>query len=169
MVGTAVRVGVLGLRRGAALARLARDAGMRVVALCERDDRRREEAAGALGAAAYRDLEPFLDHRDMDAVLLVNDFDQHAPVAIRALERGLSALSETAACSTLAEGVALVEAAERPATSARSVTPRPSTWTSRPTWPRWGSSCLSRGSMRPTTGSLSCRSCDQTACWPPRS
>ena len=115
-MGRDVRVGVLGLRRGAALARLARQAGMRVVALCERDDRRREEAAGALGAAAYRDLKPFLDHRDMDAVLLVNDFDQHAPVAIRALERGLSVLSETAACSTLADGVALVEAAERPAT-----------------------------------------------------
>ena len=101
-MGRDVRVGVLGLRRGAALARLARDAGMRLVAVCERDDRRREEAAGALGAAAYRDLEPFLDHRDMDAVLLVNDFDRHAPVAIRALERGLSVLSETAACRTLA-------------------------------------------------------------------
>ena len=112
-MGRDVRAGVLGLRRGAALARLARDAGMRLVAVCERDDRRREQAAGALGAAAYRDLEPFLDHRGMDAVLLVNDFDQHAPVAIRALERGLSVMSETAACRTLGEGVALLEAAER--------------------------------------------------------
>jgi predicted dehydrogenase len=60
----------------------------------------------------YRDLESFLDH-PMDAVILVNDFDQHAPVAIQALERGLSVLSETAACRTLAEGVALVEVAER--------------------------------------------------------
>ena len=85
-----------------------------MVALCERDDRRREEAAGALDAAAYRDLEPFLEH-SMDAVILVNDFDQHAPVAIRALDRGLSVLSETAACRTVAEGVALVEAAERSA------------------------------------------------------
>jgi len=109
----AVRVGVLGLRRGAALARLAQDAGMQVVAVCERDNRRRE-AATALGAAAYRDVEPFLDHR-MDAVILVNDFDQHAPVAIQALDRGVSVLSETAACRTLAEGVALVEAAERSA------------------------------------------------------
>ena len=160
-MGRDVRVGVLGLRRGAALARLARQAGMRVVAVCERDDRRREEVAGALDAAAYRDLEPFLAH-PMDGVILVNDFDQHAPVATRALERGLSVLSETAACRTLAEGVALVEAAERsagvymfaenypympftrrcaaamrPVTSARSATPRPSTWTSRLTWPRW--------------------------------
>jgi predicted dehydrogenase len=109
----AVRVGVLGLRRGAALARLAQQAGMELVAVCERDDQRRE-AAGALGVAAYQDLEPFLDHA-MDAVLLVNDFDQHAPVAIQALDRGLSVLSETAACRTLAEGVALVEAAERSA------------------------------------------------------
>jgi predicted dehydrogenase len=110
----AVRVGVLGLRRGAALARLAREAGMRVVAVCERDGRRREEAAMALGVAAYRDVEPFLDHA-MEAVILVNDFDQHAPMAIRALDRGLSVLSETAACRTVAEGVALVEAAERSA------------------------------------------------------
>jgi predicted dehydrogenase len=108
----AVRVGVLGLRRGAALARLAQQAGMQVVAVCEQDDRRREAAATMLGAAGYRDVEPFLDHA-MDAVILVNDFDQHAPVAIRALEHGLSVLSETAACRTLAEGVALVEAAER--------------------------------------------------------
>jgi predicted dehydrogenase len=108
----AVRVGVLGLRRGAALARLARHAGMQVVAVCERDDRHREEAAQALGATGYRDVEPFIGHA-MDAVVLVNDFDQHVPVAIRALEQGLSVLSETAACRTLAEGVALVEAAER--------------------------------------------------------
>jgi predicted dehydrogenase len=111
---SAVRVGVLGLRRGAALARLAQQAGMRVVAVCERDDRRLQETASALDAVAYRDLEPFLDH-PMDAVVLVNDFDQHAPVAVAALDRGLSVLSETAACRTLAEGVALVEAAGRSA------------------------------------------------------
>jgi predicted dehydrogenase len=108
----AVRVGVLGLRRGAALARLARQAGMQVVAVCERDDQRRREAAGELDTASYRDGDAFLDHA-MDAVILVNDFDQHAPVAIRALDRGLSVLSETAACRTVAEGVALIEAAER--------------------------------------------------------
>jgi predicted dehydrogenase len=112
-VSRAVRVGVLGLRRGAALARLAQQTGMQVVAVCERDDQRRQ-AAKELGAAVYRDVEPFLDH-GVDAVLLVNDFDQHAPVAIRALDRGMSVLSETAACRTVAEGVALIEAAERSA------------------------------------------------------
>jgi predicted dehydrogenase len=48
----AVRVGVLGLRRGAALARLTQQAGMQVVAVCEREDRRREETAKVLGVAA---------------------------------------------------------------------------------------------------------------------
>jgi predicted dehydrogenase len=85
-MGRAVRVGVLGLRLGAALARLAQAAGMQVVAVCERDHRRRQEAATALEAAAYRDVEPFLEH-PMDAAILVNDFDQHAPVAIQALHR----------------------------------------------------------------------------------
>jgi predicted dehydrogenase len=113
-MGKGVRVGVLGLRRGAALARLAGPAGMRVVAVCERDDRRRTASGGELDAAGDRDVDAFLDH-PMDAVILVNDFDQHAPVAIAALDRGLSVLSETAACRTVAEGVALVEAAERSA------------------------------------------------------
>jgi len=111
-MGRDLRVGVLGLRRGASLARLARHAGMRVVAVCERDDRRRERCALALGASGYRDVEPFLEH-PMDAVILANDFDQHAPVAVGALRRGLCVLSETAACRTVGEGVALVEAAER--------------------------------------------------------
>jgi predicted dehydrogenase len=93
----AVRVGVVGLRGGAELARLAQQARMQVAAVCERDDQRLHEAAAALGVAGYRDVAPFLDHA-MDAVILVNDFDQHAPVAIQALDRGLSVLSETAAC-----------------------------------------------------------------------
>jgi predicted dehydrogenase len=46
-MGKPVPVGVLGLRRGAALARLARQAGMQVVAVCERDAQR-----GAAGGAA---------------------------------------------------------------------------------------------------------------------
>jgi predicted dehydrogenase len=107
-----LRVGVLGLRRGATLARLAQRAGMRVVAVCDRYPHRRAQSAQALDAAAYADVEPFLDHA-MDAVILANNFDEHAPVAIRALDRGLSVLSETAACRTIAEGVALIEVAKR--------------------------------------------------------
>jgi predicted dehydrogenase len=111
-MGRIIRVGVLGLRRGAALARLAQQAGMQVVAVCERDAQRRQQFAQALGAEGYRNIEQFLEHT-MDAAIIANDFDQHAPIAIRALDRGLSVLSETAACRTVGEGVALVEAALR--------------------------------------------------------
>ena len=45
--------------------------------MCECDDRRREASVGELDTAGYRDVEAFLDH-PMDAVILVNDFDQHA-------------------------------------------------------------------------------------------
>ena len=86
-MGGAVRIGVLGLRRGAALARLARDAGMRLVAVCERDDRRRDASAAALGVAAYRDLEPFLDH-SMDAVILSTTSTSTPRCALRLRRRG---------------------------------------------------------------------------------
>jgi predicted dehydrogenase len=49
----------------------------------------------------------------MDAVVLANYFHEHTPLAIQALQAGKHVLSEIAACFTLAEGVALVEAVER--------------------------------------------------------
>ena len=76
---------------------------MRLVAVCDRDDQRLHEATTALGVVGYRDMDSFLDHA-MEAVILVNDFDQHAPAAIAALERGVGVLSETAACRTIGEG-----------------------------------------------------------------
>jgi hypothetical protein len=105
-----VRVGMLGLRRGAALARLAQQAGMQVVAVCERDDRRREEAAAVLARPATGTW-----RRSWPTPWTSSSWSMTStarPVAIRALEQGLSVLSETAACRTLAEGVALI-AAER--------------------------------------------------------
>ena len=73
----------------------------------------RERAAAALpGVRLYDDYDRFLRH-GMDAVLLANFFDEHAPLAIAALDKGLHVLSETAACKTLGEGVALCGAVER--------------------------------------------------------
>ena len=62
--------------------------------------------------AFYTDFDEFLKH-DMDAVILANYFHEHAPYAIRCLEKGLHVLSEGTSNSTMAEGVALVRAAER--------------------------------------------------------
>lgn len=48
----------------------------------------------------------------MDAVILCNYFNEHAPYAIKALKKGIHVLSETTAASTLKECVELCEAVE---------------------------------------------------------
>jgi predicted dehydrogenase len=106
------RIGVVGLRRGASLARACRAAGLDVVAVCDVDARRLAAESARLGVEAYAELERFLAH-PMDAVVLANHFDEHARLAIRALEAGLHVLSETVACTSAAEGAALIRAVER--------------------------------------------------------
>lgn len=108
-----IRVGVFGLRRGMSFARGATEQlGLKLVAICDGQQDRLEAAGKDLGVATYTDFDRFLEH-DFDAVVLANFFHEHAPFAIRALRAGKHVLSETAACFTAAEGVALVEAVER--------------------------------------------------------
>lgn len=107
-----IRVGVVGVRRGRSFAAGAAHAGMRLVAICDEKAANLDEVARSFGVRGYRDYEQFLEH-DMDAVILANYFHQHAPLAMRALERGLHVMSETTSCATLAEGVALVRAVEK--------------------------------------------------------
>jgi predicted dehydrogenase len=108
-----VRIGVVGTRaRGAELARLAGAVGLEVVGVCGLVPAEVARLSAELGARGYLDYDALLDS-GLDAVVLANDFDAHAPLAIAALDRGVHVLSETAACATLAEGVALVEAVER--------------------------------------------------------
>lgn len=107
-----LRVGVFGARRGAGLAEAARLAGMEVVALCDRWESELLGAARRLDVEPYTDFDRFLEH-EMDAVFLANYAHQHAPYAIRSLETGRHVMSETLACKTPAEAVALVRAVER--------------------------------------------------------
>jgi len=103
-----LRLGVVGWRRGASLAaNCAETTGARVVALCDRVPPEED-----VGIPVCRDLDELLA-LDVDAVLLANHFHEHAPMAIRCLDAGKHVLSETTACFTMAEGVALVEAVER--------------------------------------------------------
>lgn len=106
-----IRVGVIGVGRGQTFARQAEGAGMQLVALCDIWEAKLQEVAKAYGVAAYTDYDRFLEH-DMDAVVLANYFHEHAPFAIKALKAGKHVMSECAACSTLAEGVALCRAVE---------------------------------------------------------
>jgi predicted dehydrogenase len=85
---------------------------MELVALCDNWDKRLESVSRELKVPTYTDYGKFLEH-DMDAVILANYFHQHAPFAIQALQAGKHVMSETSACFTLAEGVALIEAVEK--------------------------------------------------------
>lgn len=107
-----IRVGVLGVGRGHVFAAGAHHAGMELVALCDTWEERLNKVGKELNVTTYTDFDKFLEH-DMDAVILANYFHEHAPFAIKALNAGKHVMSETAACFTLGEGVALVEAVEK--------------------------------------------------------
>ncbi len=107
-----LRVGVVGLRRGASIARSCRAAGLEIVAVCDVDARRLESESARLSAEPYADFDRFLAHA-MDGVVLANAFDEHAALAIRALDAGLHVLSETVACTSAEQGAALIAAALR--------------------------------------------------------
>jgi predicted dehydrogenase len=107
-----LRVGVVGVRRGLTLARQCQVVGMEVVAVCDLDRHRLSSASSALGAVPYQDSDAFLAH-DMDGVILANFFDEHAPLALKALKAGKHVMSETAACKTFAEGVQLLRMVEQ--------------------------------------------------------
>lgn len=59
----------------------------------------------------YSDYDEFLKH-DMDAVVLANYFNEHAPFAIKAMRSGKHVLSETISNITMAEGVELCRCVE---------------------------------------------------------
>ncbi len=107
-----IRVGVVGVGRGQTFMHQAPLAGMQLVAICDTWEERLHKVGDELGVATYTDYDEFLKH-DMDAVITANYFHQHAPFAIKALRAGKHVMSETAACKTLAEGVALCREVER--------------------------------------------------------
>lgn len=108
-----IRVGIVGLGRGLTfIQQNTPRIAMELVAICDTWEERLEEVGREHGVATYTDFDAFLEH-DMDAVILANYYHQHAPFAVRALRAGKHVMSETAACSTLAEGIELVREVER--------------------------------------------------------
>lgn len=109
-----IRLGIFGLFRGANYIEHALANNADVVAVCDNDENRVNEAVKKMGGntTAYTDFEEFINH-PMDAVFLANYFHEHTPYAIRCLEKNIHVLSECTSNSTMAEGVALVRAAEK--------------------------------------------------------
>ena len=108
-----IRVGVFGVGRGRGFAsQAAAMNGVELVALCDlREMALRDFAASFKDVTTYTDYDRFLEH-DLDAVVLANYATEHAPAAIRALNRGLHVQSENIAVKTMGEAVELVRAVE---------------------------------------------------------
>jgi predicted dehydrogenase len=103
------RIAVVGLGHGLHLARWAMRVGLDVVGACDRDPSRLDTPVGIrIRTARWQDL---LD-LDIDGVILADDFDTHAPLAVVFLDHGVHVLSETAACTREDEGRRLIDAAD---------------------------------------------------------
>jgi predicted dehydrogenase len=108
-----IRFGVIGLRRGQSLVNACQAVGGATVnALFDLDASKGHNAANAIGAKFYNDLDHFLA-ADIDAVVVASPVPYHAAQSIAALQAGKHVLSEVTACHTLADARALVKAARQ--------------------------------------------------------
>jgi predicted dehydrogenase len=106
-----LRVGVIGLRRGASLMHSCQAVGgATVTALFDPDLDRLQAAASDIGAAAYNDLDAFLD-ADIDLVVVASPMPFHGAQSVAALQAGKHVLCEVLPCRTVEEARDIVRAA----------------------------------------------------------
>ncbi len=111
-----IKVGVLGVGRGRSMVEYCRSVkGAKTVAICDNYipmlDLAKKDYEGE-GITFYDNFDEFLNH-DMDLVVLANYATEHAPFAIKALNKGFNVLSEVLPVQTMKEAVELVEAVEK--------------------------------------------------------
>ncbi|MBE5749474.1 MAG: Gfo/Idh/MocA family oxidoreductase [Clostridiales bacterium] len=109
-----IRLGMFGVNRGSAYYDIVRANEGELVAICEKDEERCQQAKEYWGEnlAIYDNFDEFIKH-DLDAVFICNYFHEHAPYAIKCIEKGIPVLSECTAAGTIAEAVELVRAVEK--------------------------------------------------------
>lgn len=109
-----IKLGVFGVGRGMAIAKNFMLNGAEVVAICDFHKERLEAAKTQLDGSvkAFDNFDDMLD-AGVDAIILANFFHEHAPYAIKCLERGIHVFSECISNGTMGEGVALLRAAEK--------------------------------------------------------
>lgn len=113
-----VKVGVFGAFRGMTMIRvLAQHPDAELVAICDKeqtllDSCRKEAEKFSSRITYYADFDSFFQH-DMDAVVLANYANEHAPFAVRLLLSGRHVVSEVLPVETLGQAVELVEAVEK--------------------------------------------------------
>ena len=110
-----VRIGVLGAYRGASMINYCKHAdNAEIVAICDKShealDAQRDRAKG-FDITFYDNFADFIKH-DMDAVVLANYANEHAPFAIAAMKEGKHVFSEVLPVQTVREAVELIETVE---------------------------------------------------------
>ena len=109
-----IRIGVFGAGRGAYVAKNFMLLNAEIVAICDHHKERLESAMKGFdqSVVAYEHFDDFIEH-PMDAVILANNFYQHAPYAIKCFERGIHVFCECISNGTMREGVELARAFEK--------------------------------------------------------
>ncbi len=113
-----IKIGVVGAFRGMSMIKvLARHPDAQLVAVCDKgpdllEKVKREGDLQGQQIALYKDFDTFMSH-PMDAVVLANYANEHAPFAVRVMESGRHVLSEVLPVETLDQAVTLVEAVEK--------------------------------------------------------
>lgn len=109
-----IRIGIFGAGRGIDIAENLKLLDCEIVALCDFNEKRRNEGLKELGLdiVAFDNFDDFIEY-DMDAVVLANYFHEHTPYAIKCFEKGIHVFSECISNGTMAEGVVLIRAYEK--------------------------------------------------------
>ena len=110
-----IKFGIFGLGRGATFYETVLMNNGEIVAVCDIRQQKLDDAKKILGegVATYTSFEEFINHDGLEAIFLCNFFHEHAEYAIRALEKNIHVLSECTSNATMAQGVALVRAAQK--------------------------------------------------------
>ena len=110
-----VRIGVVGAYRGSSMINYCKYSdNAEVVAICDNNLEvlnYQKNACCEYNITFYDNFEDFIKH-DMDAVVLANYANEHAPFAIRAMKAGKHVFSEVLPVETMKEAVELIEAVE---------------------------------------------------------
>lgn len=110
-----IKIGVVGVHRGRTMIEYCKhDKRVKLTGVCDFRKDALDQMKDKLkddSIAYYTDFEDLLNS-DVDGIVLANYANEHAPLAIKCLERGKHVLSEVLPVQNFAEAVALTEAVE---------------------------------------------------------
>jgi len=109
-----LKIGVFGAGRGVNLSKNFMLLNCEIVAVCDYHKERLEASKKTVGndVPLYDNFNDFIEH-EMDAVIVANDFHEHAPFVIECFKRNLHVFCECISNQTMAEGVALIREFEK--------------------------------------------------------